>query len=239
MFYEAGIANTTAEMGLLIYLSVLEHVYSEIRLAEGELDLDHLAPVEAMRRIVQFTFRYYVDHESFVRLVIAENQAKGRHLKKSKAMRTLNRPILAVVGVLLIVSTVLFAWSDRKHDWRYYQYAFKTQVAEKYGVEKARTVTSGVQQIWVPDLRRADRCVTCHQAVYWKGFETAEEPYRSHPAAPLKNHSIERFGCTACHGGQGYAVDAAEAHGPVEHWEEPLLGSTLGEAYTIAENKKA
>jgi AcrR family transcriptional regulator len=77
-----------------LYLSVLEHVYSEIRLAEGELDLDHLAPVEAMRRIVQFTFRYYVDHESFVRLVIAENQAKGRHLKKSKAMRTLNRPIL-------------------------------------------------------------------------------------------------------------------------------------------------
>jgi hypothetical protein len=125
-----------------------------------------------------------------------------------------DRPILAVIGLLLIVSTVLFAWSDRKHDWRYYQYAFKTQVAEKYGAEKASTVTSGVQQIWVPDLRRADRCVTCHQAVYWKGFETAEEPFRSHPAAPLKNHPLERFGCTACHGGQGYAVDAAEAHGP-------------------------
>ncbi len=81
-----------------LYLSVLEHVYSEIRLAEGELELDHLAPVEAMRRIVQFTFRYYVEHESFVRLVIAENQAKGRHLKKSRAMRTLNRPILELLS---------------------------------------------------------------------------------------------------------------------------------------------
>ena len=48
-----------------------------------------------------------------------------------------DRPILAVIGVLLIVSTVLFAWSDRKHDWRYYQYDFKNQVAEKYGAEKA------------------------------------------------------------------------------------------------------
>jgi AcrR family transcriptional regulator len=81
-----------------LYLSVLEHVYSEIRQAEGELDLDHLAPVEAMRRIVQFTFRYYINHETFVRLVVAENQAKGRHLKKSKAMRALNRPILDLLS---------------------------------------------------------------------------------------------------------------------------------------------
>jgi len=77
-----------------LYLAVLEDVYSEIRQAEGELDLDHLAPVAAMRRIVDFTFRYYIDHENFVRLVIAENQTKGRHLRKSKAMRTLNRPIV-------------------------------------------------------------------------------------------------------------------------------------------------
>ena len=29
-----------------------------------------------------------------VRIVVAENQAKGRHFRKSKAMRTLNRPII-------------------------------------------------------------------------------------------------------------------------------------------------
>jgi AcrR family transcriptional regulator len=81
-----------------LYLAVLEHVYSEIRRAEGELDIDHLPPVEAMRRIVEFTFHYYIEHESFVRLVIAENQAKGRHLKKSQAMRTLNRPIVSLLA---------------------------------------------------------------------------------------------------------------------------------------------
>ena len=77
-----------------LYIAVLEQVYGEIREAEGELDLDHLAPVDAMRRIVQFTFDYYLDHEGFVRLVVAENQARGRQFSKSKTMRTLNRPII-------------------------------------------------------------------------------------------------------------------------------------------------
>jgi len=73
---------------------VLEQVYGEIREAEGKLDFDHLPPVEAVRRIVEFTYTYYTGHEGFVRLVVAENQARGRHLRKSKMMRTLNRPII-------------------------------------------------------------------------------------------------------------------------------------------------
>lgn len=147
--------------------------------------------------------------------------------------------MLAIFGVLLVISTVLFAWSDRKYDWRYYQYEFKRRVAEKFGKEKAAQPPSGVQQLWVAELRRADRCITCHQAVTWKGFESAEEPWRTHPLEPLKNHPVERFGCTSCHGGQGYAIDAEDAHGPVKDWQEPVLGESLGEAYSLAENKKA
>jgi AcrR family transcriptional regulator len=77
-----------------LYIAVLEQVYGEIREAEGKLDLDHLPPVDAVRRIVEFTYNYYIRHEGFVRLVVAENQARGRHLRKSKMMRTLNRPII-------------------------------------------------------------------------------------------------------------------------------------------------
>src|SRR3954463_3479348 len=84
-----------------LYLAVLEHVYAEIRQAESELDLDHLPPLEAMRRIVYFTFDYYLAHEGFVRLVVAENQAKGRHLRKSAAMRALNRPIIDTLARVL------------------------------------------------------------------------------------------------------------------------------------------
>ena len=77
-----------------LYIAVLEQVYGEIREAEGGLDLDHLPPEDAVRRIVEFTYHYYVEHEGFVRLVVAENQARGRHLRKSRMMRTLNRPII-------------------------------------------------------------------------------------------------------------------------------------------------
>ena len=77
-----------------LYIAVLEQLYSEIRDAEGRLDLEHLTPVEAVRRIVEFTYNYYLTHEGYVRLVVAENQAQGRHLKKSRTMRTLNRPII-------------------------------------------------------------------------------------------------------------------------------------------------
>ena len=133
----------------------------------------------------------------------------------------------------------LFMWSDRAHDWRYYQMEFTRMVAEQLGDEKAADVPTGLQQIWVADLERADRCTTCHQAISWKGFEKAEHPYRTHPEAPLKTHPVEDFGCTSCHGGQGWAIDTAAAHGEVAHWEEPLLSRSLGEEYTLAGDKNA
>ncbi|HEX5044125.1 MAG TPA: c-type cytochrome [Candidatus Polarisedimenticolaceae bacterium] len=150
-----------------------------------------------------------------------------------------DRPVLALVGVLVVISTILFARNDREHEWRYYQREFRDLVAERFGAEKAATLPSGTRQIWVPALGHADRCITCHQAVSWKGFEGAEEPHRTHPPEILRIHPPEKFGCTSCHGGQGWAVDADPAHGPVEHWEEPVLGSFLGESYAIADDKSA
>jgi cytochrome c551/c552 len=151
----------------------------------------------------------------------------------------LDRPVLAAIGLVLVVATVLFLRNDREHEWRWYQAEFKRLVADKYGAEKARTVPSGMQQLWVSSMGRADRCVTCHQATSWKGFESAEHPFKTHPQDILRSHPPEVYGCTSCHGGQGYAVDMEPAHGPVPFWEEPLLGKGMGEAYSIVENKAA
>jgi AcrR family transcriptional regulator len=84
-----------------LYLAVLERVYAEIREAENELELEHLAPVDAIRRVVEFTYDYYVDHEYFVRLVVAENQAKGRHMKRFPSLRTVNRPIVDMLAAVI------------------------------------------------------------------------------------------------------------------------------------------
>ena len=84
-----------------LYLAVLERVYAEIREAENELELEHLPPVDAIRRIVEFTYDYYVEHEYFVRLVVAENQAKGRHMKRFPSLRTVNRPIVDMLAAVI------------------------------------------------------------------------------------------------------------------------------------------
>ena len=84
-----------------LYLAVLERVYAEIRDAEKDPELDHLSPVDAIRRIVEFTYDYYVAHEYFVRLVVAENQARGVHMKRSPALRTVNRPIVDMLGAVI------------------------------------------------------------------------------------------------------------------------------------------
>ena len=84
-----------------VYIAVLEHVYAGIRQAESQLDLEHLEPVAAIRRIVQFTFDYYLSNPGFVRLVVAENQARGQYLKKSRGMRTLNRTIIETLAAVL------------------------------------------------------------------------------------------------------------------------------------------
>ncbi len=81
-----------------LYLAVLERVYADIREAERELDLEDLAPAEAIRSIVEFTYNYYVENENFVRLVVAENQARGRYLKRVASMRAVNRPIVDMLA---------------------------------------------------------------------------------------------------------------------------------------------
>ncbi len=148
-----------------------------------------------------------------------------------------DRPILAAIGVLLVVAVILLATTERRKDWRWYQYEFRQQVTEQGHSDQLAAIPTGLQQVWIPGLRRADRCITCHQAVQWKGFEKAENPWRTHPPEILKTHPVEKYGCTVCHGGQGYAVDEDDAHGPVEHWEEPVLGAALGDSYSLAGDK--
>jgi cytochrome c2 len=123
-------------------------------------------------------------------------------------------------------------------EYRDYQAGFRELVGKRFGVERARQIPSGVQQIWIAELGRVDRCVTCHQGLEWKGLESAPHPYRSHPREILARHPPSRYGCTLCHGGQGYAVDQAAAHATtIDHWEEPLLGAELGKTYLISDRK--
>lgn len=141
---------------------------------------------------------------------------------------------LFVAGLGLVAVTLGAAALHARPEWRDYQNEFRDLVAQRFGEERASRLPGGVQQLWVARLQRADRCVTCHEGVEWKGLEKASHPYATHPKPELfEAHPLVDYGCTTCHGGQPYATTVAEAHGEVEHWEEPLLSTGLAATYTL------
>lgn len=155
-------------------------------------------------------------------------------MKEKLDFVTKDRLSVSVAGILFLMVTGFIFYDYLTPEWKEYQAEFSEVVAEKFGEERAASIPGGLQQVYVKDLNIADRCVTCHQAVEWKGLENAENPFKTHPAEILKIHPISKFGCTTCHSGQGYATDMNSAHGFSEHWEEPLLGKELSRFYVIS-----
>lgn len=80
-----------------LYLHTLEAAYQKVRLQEAELDLDHLAPLEALSRLVQFTFRHHAQNPDFIRLVMIENIHHGRYLAQSALIQSLNAGVIDVL----------------------------------------------------------------------------------------------------------------------------------------------
>lgn len=145
---------------------------------------------------------------------------------------------VSIAGMIFFLITIFIFYDDITPEWKSYQSEFDDVVAGKFGEERAATIPTGLQQVFVKELGIADRCITCHQAVEWKGLENAVNPFKTHPAEILKHHPIDKFGCSTCHSGQGYATDMNSAHGFSEHWEDPLLGKELSDFYVVS-NKKA
>ena len=84
-----------------LYLQVLEGVYGELGEAEGALVLDPKRPLEALDALIDFTWRYYVEHPEFVALLSNENLMRGLHITKSVRVKQLSRPVLEVLATIL------------------------------------------------------------------------------------------------------------------------------------------
>ena len=83
-----------------LYLAVLEEAYRRMRSIESDLQLDDLGPVEALRRLVEFTYDHHRDNEDFIRLVMSENIHRAEYLRQSKGIRQLNvKAIESIRGV--------------------------------------------------------------------------------------------------------------------------------------------
>jgi len=52
-----------------LFLAALEGRYAHIRAAERSLDLEHLEPRRALKRLVEFTWDYFLEHPEFMTLL--------------------------------------------------------------------------------------------------------------------------------------------------------------------------
>ena len=85
-----------------LFLKVLEARYAHIRRAELSLHLLDLDPVQGMRRMVEFTWNYYLKHPEFLTLLNSENLHRGRHLKRSRDVAAMHSPLIALLRDLLL-----------------------------------------------------------------------------------------------------------------------------------------
>lgn len=77
-----------------LYVAVLEQTYAAIRTAEAKLDLAHREPEDALLELVQFTFRYFLEHPEFLSLLGTENMMKAKFLKRSERIVAVNSPLI-------------------------------------------------------------------------------------------------------------------------------------------------
>jgi AcrR family transcriptional regulator len=84
-----------------LFLAVLERIYDDIRRAETKLHLEQLAPVAAMRRLVEFSFGYFIANPHFIPLLNSENLHRARHLKRSKRIREMHSPLVEMISRML------------------------------------------------------------------------------------------------------------------------------------------
>jgi len=85
-----------------LFLAVLEASYARIRRAEMGLHLLDLDPVQGMRRMVEFTWNYYLRHPEFLTLLNSENLHRARHLKRSRDIAAMHSPLIALLRDLLL-----------------------------------------------------------------------------------------------------------------------------------------
>src|SRR6266850_2036817 len=76
-----------------LYLAVLEGAYEKIRVEERGLDLEHLDPPEAIARLIDFTWNYFIRNPEFL--------ARARHLKRSTKVKSMHSPFVEMIRTVV------------------------------------------------------------------------------------------------------------------------------------------
>ncbi len=84
-----------------LYVAVLERAYARIRSAEQAVNVDHLDPIAAIRRLAEVTFDHHEAHPDFIRLVSIENVHHAEHIAELASLVDLNSTAIELIGRIL------------------------------------------------------------------------------------------------------------------------------------------
>src|SRR6202047_3504898 len=84
-----------------LYLAVLEGAYEKIRVEERGLDLEHLGPPEAIARLIDFTWNYFIRNPEFLALLNTENMARARYLRRSTKVKSMHSPFVEMIRTVV------------------------------------------------------------------------------------------------------------------------------------------
>ena len=84
-----------------LFAAVLEGAYAHIREAEKALRLTEVDPPEAIRRLIAFTWDYYLKDQSFMTLLNSANLHRARHIAKSAKLKHVQSPFIAALEDVL------------------------------------------------------------------------------------------------------------------------------------------
>lgn len=147
------------------------------------------------------------------------------------------RVTLLLSSVLCIALTGLHAWRENLDpEWRVHQQRYAQSLTRLATTDAERAAAQSyevkLRQVVLPDGVATDRCVSCHVGSEDRRMANEPQPLRSHPGDYLDTHPVERFGCTACHDGQGQAITKADAaaYERTRFWEKPMLKAPFIEA---------
>jgi TetR/AcrR family transcriptional regulator len=85
-----------------LYVAVLERAYGAMRQTERELNLTDLDPLDAIRKLVEFKFDYYLEHPTIIRLLSGENMQNAKFLKRSRRLRDMHNSLANVLRAVLV-----------------------------------------------------------------------------------------------------------------------------------------
>lgn len=84
-----------------LFAEVLENAYRKMIDAEQKLELDLDDPVAALKVLINFPWRYYLDHPELITLLGAENLNEARHLKTSDRTNKFFSPAIGGLAEVL------------------------------------------------------------------------------------------------------------------------------------------